>query len=66
MKARMNWSKNASKAKKSQWQLVFLQSKVNGAEYRGDRLPQHRWCWPNRTWLQNRLALVRKLAREQA
>lgn len=50
----------------SKWQLIFLQSKVNGAAYRGDKLPQHKWAWPKRTWLQNRFVQVRKLTRQQA
>lgn len=37
------------------WQLVFLLSKANGADYHGDRLPVYRWIFPQRTWLQNRL-----------
>ena len=37
------------------WQLVFNQSKVNGAEYFGDRLPNHSWDWPKGTFLQKRL-----------
>jgi hypothetical protein len=44
----------------SQWQLIFLQSKINGAAYRGDKLPQYKWAWPKETWLQNRLGHVRK------
>jgi hypothetical protein len=50
----------------SKWQLIFLWSKVNGAAYRGDKLPQYKWAWPKRTWLQNRLVQVRKLTRQQA
>ncbi len=33
-------------AKPSFWQLVFLQSKVNGAAYRGEQLPRQNWDWP--------------------
>jgi hypothetical protein len=39
----------------SSWQLVFLQSKVNGALYRGEQLPRLRWDWPKDTYLQRRL-----------
>ncbi|MGH7844041.1 MAG: hypothetical protein ACREQW_02555 [Candidatus Binatia bacterium] len=50
----------------SKWQRIFLQSKINGATYRGDKLPQYKWVWPKGTWLQNRLGQVRKLPRQQA
>ena len=33
-------------AKPSLWQLVFLQSKVNGAAYHGEQLPRQNWKWP--------------------
>jgi hypothetical protein len=46
----------------SQWQLIFLQSRVNGAVYRGDKLPPHQWVWPKGTWFQDRLAYVREAA----
>jgi hypothetical protein len=49
----------------SHWQLIFLQSRVNGAFYRGDKLPQHKWAWPNGTWFQERLVTVRKTMRQQ-
>jgi hypothetical protein len=42
------------------WQLVFTQSKVNGAAYLGDRLPSHSWDWPKDTFLQRRLSELRK------
>jgi hypothetical protein len=42
------------------WQLVFNQSKVNGAEYFGDRLPSHSWHWPKDTFLQRRLDELKK------
>jgi hypothetical protein len=41
--------------KHSFWQLVFLQSKVNGAAYRGDQLPRRNWNWPKDTYFQHRL-----------
>jgi hypothetical protein len=42
------------------WQLVFNQSKVNGAEYFGDRLPCNSWNWPKDTFLQKRLNELKK------
>jgi hypothetical protein len=41
--------------KTSYWQLVFLQSKVNGAAYNGEALPGRKWNWPKNTYLQRRL-----------
>jgi hypothetical protein len=41
--------------KTSFWQLVFLQSKVNGAAYRGEQLPRRNWNWPKDTYFQQRL-----------
>jgi hypothetical protein len=41
--------------KPSYWQLVFLQSKVNGAAYSGEELPGRNWDWPKNTYLQRRL-----------
>jgi hypothetical protein len=45
--------------KPSFWQLVFAQSKVNGAHYIGDHLPGSNWDWPKDTFLQRRLRQVR-------
>ena len=42
-------------AKRSYWQLIFLQSKVNGAAYNGEELPGRIWDWPKDTYLQRRL-----------
>lgn len=44
------------------WLNVFHNSKVNGAEYREDRLPSHPWSWPTDTYLQRRLRAVRAKA----
>ena len=41
--------------KASYWQLIFMQSKVNGAPYNGDELPGRHWNWPKDTYLQRRL-----------
>ena len=45
--------------KPSFWQLVFAQSKVNGAHYLGEQLPGSHWKWPEDTFLQRRLRQVR-------
>jgi hypothetical protein len=36
------------------WQLIFLQSKVNGASYNGEALARHNWDWPKETYLQDK------------
>jgi hypothetical protein len=41
-------------------QLAFLQSRVNGAPYHGEELPQHKWNWPQGTYLQQRLKLLQE------
>ena len=41
--------------KPSFWQLVFSQSKVNGAPYSGEQLQGHIWNWPKNTFLQRRM-----------
>ncbi len=43
----------------SSWQLIFMQSKVNGALYRGEQLPGYNWNWPKNTYLQCRLQYLR-------
>jgi hypothetical protein len=45
--------------KPSFWQLVFAQSKVNGALYLGEQLPGRSWDWPKNTYFQRRLRRVR-------
>jgi hypothetical protein len=47
--------------KRSYWQLIFLQSKVNGAPYNGDGLPGQSWDWPKDTYFQRRLHLIKIL-----
>ena len=47
--------------KPSYWQLIFLQSKVNGGSYNGEALPGHNWNWPKDTYLQRRLRRARYL-----
>ena len=46
---------NSEMGKPSFWQLVFSQSRVNGAPYFGDNLPGRSWEWPKDTYLQRRL-----------
>lgn len=45
--------------KPSFWQLVFSQSKVNGAPYGGEQLHGQIWNWPTDTFLQRRLREMR-------
>lgn len=45
--------------KASMWQLIFLQSKVNGARYNGEQLLGCSWNWPKNTYLQRRLQQLR-------
>ena len=45
--------------KPSFWQLVFSQSKVNGAPYSGEQLQGHIWTWPKDTFLQRRMREAR-------
>jgi hypothetical protein len=45
--------------KPSFWQLVFSQSKVNGAPYYGEQLQGQMWNWPSNTFLQRRLRKTR-------
>ena len=44
------------------WQLIFLMSKANGADYQGDALPHHRRIWP-KGFLERRLEQIRREAR---
>lgn len=41
------------------WQLVFGQSKVNGARYDGENLTTSPWRWPTNTYLQRRRQVLR-------
>ena len=50
---------NSDLGKPSFWQLVFSQSKVNGAPYGGEELQGHNWNWPSDTFLQRRLREMR-------
>ncbi len=38
----------------SVWQLIFSQSKSNGAPYNGETMPIYKWNWPTGTYLQKR------------
>jgi hypothetical protein len=53
-------TKAYSMQKTSTWQLIFLQSKVNGAAYRGEQLSGFNWSWPQNTYLQRRLKDLRR------
>lgn len=50
---------NHNGRKLSFWQLIFLQSKANGASYHGDTLRRHNWEWPQETYLQRRLRYLK-------
>ncbi|MEE9143737.1 MAG: hypothetical protein V3U06_03075 [Candidatus Binatia bacterium] len=41
------------------WLLIFLKSRVNGAPYRGEELPERKWNWLQGTYLQQRLQYLR-------
>ena len=47
-------SKQNSRNQMSYWQLIFSQSKVNGAPYNDDELPVFNWNWPTDTYLRRR------------
>jgi hypothetical protein len=51
--------KTSSLARTSRWQIVFSQSKVNGAYYDGETLPTLPWHWPTDTFLQRRRQLLK-------
>jgi hypothetical protein len=42
--------------KSSYWQLIFLQSRVNGCSYRDEDLPHMTWQWPRDTWFQEQMS----------
>ena len=50
-----------SRNQMSYWQLIFSQSKVNGAPYHDDELPIYKWNWPRDTYLQRRRSLSESL-----
>jgi hypothetical protein len=45
----------------SYWQLIFSQSKVNGASYKEHDLPSYNWNWPTDTYFQRRRSLKESL-----
>ena len=45
----------------SYWQIIFLQSRVNGCNYMGECLQETNWQWPHHTWLQTRLGDLKEL-----
>jgi hypothetical protein len=50
-------SQNVSGEEMSCWQLIFSQSKANGAQYAGETLPTLCWNWPIDTYFQRRRSL---------
>ncbi len=54
-------SKQSSRNQMSYWQLIFSQSKVNGAPYSDDELPVCNWSWPTGTYLQRRRSVNESL-----
>jgi hypothetical protein len=50
-----------SRDQMSYWQLIFSQSRVNGAPYHDDELPIYNWNWPRDTYLQRRRSLNESL-----
>ena len=48
-----------SQTGKPNWQLIFLQSKVNGATYNDEKFPGSNWDWPKDTYLQRRLHRIK-------
>ena len=51
----MNQANSEKGNHQSFWQVIFSQSKVNGAPYFGDNLPRNQFNWPKDTYLQRRL-----------
>jgi len=47
----------------SVWQVIFLQSKVNGAQYDGEELSELKWDWPENTYFRRRLYRLREEAK---
>lgn len=47
----------------SVWQVIFLQSKANGAHYDGEDLPELKWNWPEDTYFRRRLYHLREEVR---
>lgn len=44
----------------SNWEDVFIQSRINGGNYEGDNLPDHKWQWPKDTFLQKKLEELKR------
>ncbi len=55
-------SKNPHREQMTFWQLIFSQSKANGAPYEGEALPTLAWNWPTDTYLQRRRSLRQRRA----
>ena len=50
--------------KPSFWQVIFLQSRVNGCCYDVEDLRHFNWQWPKNTWFRERLVQQLKDPRE--
>jgi hypothetical protein len=48
------------------WQIIFDQSKANGAAYGGESLPYQICQWPENTWLQQRRREVRAADKKES
>jgi hypothetical protein len=55
-------SQNMNGEQMTFWQLIFSQSKANGAQYEGEGLPVCVWNWPTDTYLQRRRSSRRSTA----
>lgn len=55
-------SQNLNQEQMTSWQLIFSQSKANGALYEGETLPTSAWNWPTDTYLQRRRSLRQRQA----
>ncbi|MGE5817933.1 MAG: hypothetical protein ACM37Z_07920, partial [Deltaproteobacteria bacterium] len=42
------------------WKSIFMQSPVNNGYYEETALPEQKWEWPKKTWLQTRLDFIRE------
>ncbi len=45
----------------SSWKLIFFQSRVNGAQYRGEEILPYWWDWPQQTYFQKRVRDMRQV-----
>ena len=59
-------SQNTNREQMTCWQLIFSQSKANGAQYEGEELPVCIWNWPKDTYLQRKRSSRRSPAMASA